>query len=82
MDRPKFDMLIELVNEYDDVEKEKIKRAFEYAKYAHQGQRREIIIIFCLTFKESKDYGRRKETYGFEAFQSDNYKPIYTEVSE
>ena len=41
MDRPKFDMLIELVNEYDDVEKEKIKSAFEYAKNAHQGQRRE-----------------------------------------
>ena len=38
MDRPNFDMLIELVNEYDDVEKEKIKSAFEYAKYAHQGQ--------------------------------------------
>ena len=41
MDRPKFDMLIELVNEYDDEEKEKIKSAFEYAKYAHQGQKRQ-----------------------------------------
>ena len=41
MDRPKFDILIELVNEYDDVEKEKIKSAFEYAKYAHQGQKRQ-----------------------------------------
>ena len=41
MDRPKFDMLIELVNEYDDVEKEKIKNAFQYAKNAHQGQKRQ-----------------------------------------
>ena len=41
MNRPNFEMLIELVNEYDDVEKEKIKNAFQYAKNAHQGQKRQ-----------------------------------------